>query len=178
MRTRPTLTRLAGALALLAVLGTAAQAQQKIEVGTGLGVSILTNGSTVTTFGMPGGGIISQATMHASFGDRLMIYPEIAFNLVSGGGSTATTIGMAANVGYLFSGAGMNSPYFAASGAFQFVDAFGSATAFAAGAKVGYRLIVGESLAVRLEAGYRRWFNDFEGNEIIAGIRLGALIGS
>ena len=169
--------RIAGAVALLAVLATTALAQQKIEVGTGLGVSILTNGSTITTFGAPGGGIISQATMHASFGDRLMIYPEIAFNLVSAGGETATSIGMAATVGYLFSGSGMNSAYVAASGAFQFVDAFGSATAFAAGAKFGYRLIVGESLAVRLEAGYRRWFNDFEGNEIIVGIRLGALIG-
>jgi hypothetical protein len=177
--------RLSGVIALVAALAGTSQAQQKIEVGTGLGVAILTNGGSLTNVGIPGGGIASQfgvgntATLHASFGNRLMITPELAFSLTSGGGETLTTIGLVGNVGYLLAGSATNSPYIAASGAFQFIDvgSFGNATSGAAGAKVGYRLVVGGSLAVRFEAGYRRWFGDVEANEILIGVRLGALIG-
>lgn len=154
-----------------------------IEIGSGLGVSVLTNGGTVTTVGVPGPGIgalglIGSAPLYASFhfGGGVMVQPEISFRFLTGEGSDLTTLGLVTNVGYAFGGAGRNSPFVAASGAWQFVDADGdSENEFGAGAKVGYRIVVNEGFAVSIEAGYRRWF-DSDLNEILFGLRLGGVI--
>jgi hypothetical protein len=154
-----------------------------VEIGTGLGASILTNGGTVTTIGIPGPaigelGIIGSAPMYISlyFGGGVMVQPEVSFRFLTGEGTDLTTIGLVTNLGYAFSGASRNSPYVAATGAWQFIDADGdSENEFGAGGKVGYRFVVNEGFAVSVEAGYRRWF-DSDLNEILFGLRLGGVI--
>jgi hypothetical protein len=156
-----------------------AQSGTTIEIGTGVGASILTDGGTLTLIGAPGAGIVGQAPLYASFffGRGMMVQPEMSLNILTGEGSTLTTLGFAAQVGYLFSGAGVNSPYVALSGALQYVTAsgFDSDSEFGAGARFGYRVRVNQGFAVSLEGGFRRWF-DSDLNEITIGIRLGGIL--
>jgi hypothetical protein len=73
----------------------------------------------------------------------------------------------------------VTSPFAAASFAFQSVNYGGgtSSTDEGLGAKVGYRVLIGSSVGVRLEAGYRRWF-DSHINEIMFGVQFGGVIHS
>lgn len=159
----------------------AAQGKPMVEVGTHLGVTIQSvSGSSLTHFGAPGQGILGQPTIYATVfaGDALMLEPQVALNIISGGGSTVTSVGLGADIGYLLKGPTTNSPFIAASGAFQSVSGGGSSTSDeAVGAKVGYRILIGSSVGVRVEAGYRRWF-DSDINEITAGIGIGGVIHS
>ncbi len=165
------------ALLLVPVTGFA-QGGTTIEIGTGVGAGILTNGGTLTSIGAPGGGVFGQAPIYASFfvSNSVMIQPEMALTILSGGGETITTLGAAANVGYAFSGASGPSPYVAASGAVQYASAGGSSNSeFAAGGKVGYRVLVNSGFAASFEAGFRRWF-DSSVNEITIALRLGGIV--
>jgi hypothetical protein len=154
-----------------------------IEIGSGLGVSVLTNGGTLTSIGIPGPGIgalglIGSAPLYASFyfGGGAMVQPEVSFRLLTGEGSTLTTLGLVANAGYAFSGADRSSVFVAATGGWQWIDTEGSSeNEFGAGGKLGYRAVVNEGFAISVEAGYRRWF-DSELNEILFGLRLGGVL--
>jgi hypothetical protein len=173
--------KLAAVLAMAALLVPAAvqaQGETTIEIGTGIGASILANGGTLTHIGAPGAGIVGQAPLYASFffGRGMMVQPEMSLNILSGGGETLTILGFAGQLGYLFSGPAMNSPYVALSGALQYASGGGdSDSEFAAGARLGYRVRVNQGFAVSLEGGYRRWF-DSDLNEITIAIRLGGIL--
>ncbi len=163
-------------LATALMLPTYAAAQ--VEVGTrAFGFDIMANGGTLTGVSIPGGGIFLGPTAYlmAFPSPNIMVGPEVNFNVLSGGGSTITTIGAAGWVGYLFTPAA-NSAYLAGNIALQFasVSGGGSNTEFAAGGAVGYRAVVSQHVAVGVEGGYRRWF-DLKINEIVISLKLGVV---
>ena len=154
-----------------------AQGKPVVEIGTNLGVTVSSaNGSTLTHVGVPGGGILGLSTLYATFfaGPSMMVEPQVALNVFSGGGSSITTVALGGQLGYLFKSATENSPFVAASLALQ-SSSEGTRTDFGAGAKFGYRVLSGSSLGVRFEAGYRRWF-DNKLNEISFGIGIGGIL--
>ncbi len=176
------MTKVLRALAILIIAPSLAVAQQRpiVEIGTRLGATIENaSGSTITEFGVPGAGILAQPTIYAMFfaTPEVFVEPDIAFNLITGGGSTLTTFGAAANLGYLIPSTTDAAPYIAANVGLQAVSGGGSShTEAAVGGRVGYRFVVQSSFAVRLEAGYRRWLGSSHINEITIGIGLGAII--
>jgi hypothetical protein len=163
-------------LATVVMLPTYAAAQ--VEIGTrAVGVDILANGGTLTDVSIPGGGIFLGPTAYLMFfpSPNIMVGPEIAFSVLSGGGSTLTSIGAAGWVGYLFTPAA-NSAYLAGNVALQFASIGGSSdTEFAAGGALGSRAEVIQHAAVGVEGGYRRWF-DSKINEIVISLTLGVVI--
>jgi hypothetical protein len=171
--------RLAAVAAALLLVPPAVHAQNgtTVEIGTGLGAAILTNGGTLTHIGLPGAGIVGQAPLYATFilGGGLMIQPEVAVNILTGGGSSITTLGSHLGIGYAFAGSG-SSPYAFVNGALQYASGGGeSDSEFGAGGRVGYRLLVNRGFAVSFEGGYRRWFSSQLG-EITIAIRLGGIL--
>jgi len=179
--------RLAAVLTLAVLVPCTVQAQTTVEIGTGIGAAInFEGGSTITQIGVPGPGVgvmglLGQAPIYASFfvGGGFMVQPEVAFNLLTGGGETITSLGSSLHLGYAFSGAAVSSPYVTVNGGLQWVDVSdgGSETDFGAGARVGYRFVVNQGFATSFEAGYRRWF-DGGYNEVTIGIRLGGIVSS
>jgi hypothetical protein len=163
--------------ALLLPAAAVAQEGVTVEIGTGIGAAILTNGGTLTYFGVPGAGIVGQAPLYATFlfGEGIMVQPEISLNVLTGGGSTLTTLGAALGIGYAMAGTG-NSPYVTVNGAVQYAGGGGSSgSEFGAGGRLGYRFLVNKGFAASLEAGFRRWF-DSHLNEITIAIRLGGIL--
>jgi hypothetical protein len=60
--------------------------------------------------------------------------------------------------------------------AFQTISDGSSASGEAFGGAVGYRIKVKNSLAIRFDGRYRRWFGDFKDlNEIGIGVGVGAM---
>lgn len=172
------------ALAVLTLAPSLAVAQGRpiVEIGTRLGATIQhVTGSTLTEISVPGAGILGQPTIYATFfaTPEVFVEPDVAFNVITGGGSTVTTFGGSANIGYLIPTATPDAaPFVAASGALQHISGGGtSSTEGAVGGRVGYRFVVQSSFAVRLEAGYRRWFSSHV-NEITIGLGLGGIIHS
>jgi hypothetical protein len=163
------------------VLPTVAAAQEApvAEIGTNAGLVVQSGGGTsVTQFGIPGQGILGQPTLYATFftADVFMIEPQLALNTVSGGGVSFTTLGLGGQVGYLFDGPMVNSTFAAGSLQFQSISTGGNSTSdVGLGGIFGYRILIGSTAAVRLQAGYRRWF-DSHLNEFSFGVALGALI--
>ena len=160
----------------------AGQAKPGAEVGTSVGLTILSaSGSSLTQFGIPGNGIQASPTIYATFfaSRSLMVEPQAAFSSLSGGGSTLTSLGVALQVGYLFTPAATGSGYLAANGAFQSTSLSGGGGSLSGpglGAALGYRFKVRNNLAIRLDARYRRWFSDYSDlNEIGFGLGLGAI---
>lgn len=173
-------TRFIACAALLLFPVTAHAQGPTIEIGSGLGASILTNGGTLTFIGVPGAGVSGQAPLYASFffGKGVFVQPEVSFNILSGEGETLTTLGGAGHVGYAFSGAAANSPYASVGGAVQYVNtSLGSDSEFGVGGRAGYRILVNDGFAIGLEGGFRRWF-DSDVNEITIAIRLGGILSS
>ncbi len=170
---------LAVLLVAVASVNTAgAQQEPIIELGTTLGVSILDAGGSVTFFGVPGAGLLGQGTLYGTImaGSSVMVEPQLALNIISSSGSTATTVGIGGNVGFALSGVATNSFYIAGSGAFQSVSGGGSSNSdFAAGGEVGYRIVVKGSLGIRFLGRFRRWF-DSELNEITFGVGVGGIV--
>jgi hypothetical protein len=167
-----------GALVLVPALA-AAQSRSSVEIGSSVGVTILTaNGSTLTHIGVPGAGIQASPMVFVTYiQSNLMVEPQLALTSISGGGGSATEVGAALQLGYLFTPGGRGSGYLGANAALESFsgDITGSGTAF--GGAVGYRARVGRGSAVRLEARYRHWLGDFDGlNEIAFGIGLAGIL--
>jgi hypothetical protein len=160
---------------------TAGAQAPKTEVGTLLGVTILSASGVqaVTHVGIPGDGIQASPTVYATIftSPSVMVEPQLAFSLLSSGGRTLTSFGLALQVGYLFTPSGSGSGYVAANGAFQTVNLSGrSANGPGVGGVVGYRFRVRNNLGIRVDLRYRRWFSDYSDlNEIGFGVGLGAL---
>jgi hypothetical protein len=172
--------RLTSLLAALSLAGSlaAAQSNPSSEVGTLVGVTILSrSGNSVTHFGIPGDGIQASPILYATFfvTPSVMVEPQVAFTYLSSNGSHLTALAIAGQFGYLFSPGKSGSPYVAANLAFQSLSNGSSVSGPGAGAAVGYRFKVKNSLAIRLDARYRLWFSDFKDlNEIGFGLGLGA----
>ena len=178
--------RLLTALGVLTIGGTgaaAAQAKTSAEVGTSVGVTILSvsgGGGSITHVGIPGDGLQASPTIYATLfaSPSVMVEPQVAFTLLSSGGTTLTSVGLALQVGYLFTPAQSGSAYFAANAAFQTLSVSGgggSVSGPGIGGAVGYRFKVKNNLAIRADARYRRWFSDYSDlNEIGFGLGLGA----
>ncbi len=156
-----------------------AQDKAVVEIGTRLGVAIQSSGgSTLTHFGVPGQGILGQPTIYATFfaGSAVLIEPQVAFNLLSSEGETATTVGLGTQLGYLFNGPDVNSAFLAAELSLQTVSSRGSSNSdFALGGTFGYRILAGTSVGVRFEGGYRRWF-DSDLNVFTFGMAIGGIV--
>ncbi len=156
-----------------------------IEIGSGLGASILSSNGTITNISAPGPGIgalglLGQAPLYASFfvGNGFLIQPEISFSLLSGEGSDLTTFSGVANIGWALAGGSANSPYVTANGAWQIASFDGdSESEFGAGARIGYRVVINQGFALSFEGGYRRWF-DSDLNEFLIGLRVGGIVSS
>lgn len=183
MRAAPLL--LGAALAVLVAAPLRAQHKPSAEIGTSLGVTVLSqSGTTLTTIGVPvpqgPTPVFGQAAMYATIfaTPSLMVEPQVSFAHVTDGNSSITVIGVAGQTGYLFTPARPASPYVAANVGFQHLGGdVGSGTGVGIGGAVGYRLRVGAGFAVRFEARYRRWLGDFDGlNEFGFGIGLGGII--
>lgn len=148
------------------------------EVGTSVGITVQSvGGSTLTAIGAPGAGILGQPTIYATFfpSEAVMVEPQIALTVLSSGGSTISTVGLGAQIGYLFAGPEVKSGFLAGTVGFQRVAAGGSSNSdLGVGGKVGYRVLVGTGLAVRVEGGLRRWL-DTEVNEITIGVGIGGI---
>ncbi len=154
-----------------------AQTAPVVEIGTSLGLTVVNaNGGTLTTVGIPGAGFLGQPAIYLSFfaGKSVMVEPSVGFTLITGGGETETLVHLGGQVGYFFNGSFGNSPYIAANVSSVFGSSVDAARA-GVGGKVGYRTVVGSSLGVRFEAGYRRWFSAHT-NEITFGIGIGGIV--
>jgi hypothetical protein len=180
--------RILATLTALSLVGTLATAQGKpsAEVGTSLGVTILSQSGAdnVTHVGLPGGAgplstfsPIVYASIFAT--PSVLVEPQVSFSSTSSGGQTLTIFLVAAQVGYLFTPSATGSPYVAVSGAYQTFSPGGGATSSNGpgfGGEVGYRFKLKSSLALRIDGRYRRWFSDFKDiNEIGFGLGLGAI---
>lgn len=172
--------RILAVVVLILVPAVAAAQRSGVEVGTNLGLSVIgADGATATRIGVPGGGMLGQPSIYASFfpGSHMMVQPQVAFHRLSGGGESLTSVGLGGDVGYLLSGARRSSPYLSATGAYQSVGGGGSTESdFAAGARIGYRMMMGSNIGMRLETGYRRWF-DSDLNELTFGLAVGGILG-
>lgn len=159
----------------------AAQGRPVVEIGTNVGVTVASSGgTTLTHFGVPGQGLLGQPTVYASVfaGASVLVEPQMALNIVSSEGETSTSVGLGGQVGYLFQGASLNSPFIAGALGFQSVSGGGfSESDFGIGGKVGYRVLIGSSVGLRFEGGYRRWF-DSDLNEFTFGVAVGGIIRS
>lgn len=169
------------ALTGLAAATSAAQARPGAEIGTSVGVTILSqSGTSLTTIGIPAGlGPFAQPSVYATFfpTPSLMIEPQVGLAHISGSTNSVTTVELGAQFGYLVTPAERGSAYVAANVGWQTFSVTGSASGVGVGGAVGYRAQVGRGFAVRLEARYRHWMGDFDGlNEIGFGIGLGGII--
>jgi hypothetical protein len=161
-----------------------AQEKPFVEIGTNIGATVLTHDrSTITRVGIPGQDFLGQPSMYLSFfaGDPVLVEPRVALSLLHSGNSTYTTVGFGAQVGYLFNGSAMNSPFVGVDFGFQYEKASSdgdwsvSDSDFGLGGKVGYRFLIGRSVGLRVEGGYRRWV-DSELNEFNLGIGIGGIV--
>ncbi len=91
-----------------------------------------------------------------------------------GDSETLTTVGITGQVAYLIAGAMANSPYVGFNASWFNISNADSESDFAVGGNFGYRALIRENVAFRIEGGYRRWF-DFELNEINVAFILGVL---
>ena len=172
-------------VALLTTLTSATYAQEsaKAEIGTALGVtiSIPDDGSTLTTFSVPGGSDFTgspflYATIFAT--PSVMVEPQINLTVLSGGGDTVWRTSLMGQLGYLFQPERTGSAYVAGHAGILAAGNGSSESSQAVGAAVGYRQVLGSGAAVRFEARYRRWFGDIirDVNEITLGMAIGGVI--
>jgi hypothetical protein len=161
-----------------------------VELGTRVGVNvILPQDGSIIQFGVPGGGpgplgflLGGGSSVHVAFfpTPQLMLEPQLNLNVFAisnGDTETITNFTFAGQVAYLFQGATVNSGYIGGNVAATVIDATGadSQNDLAFGAAVGYRALPKPHVAVRVEAGYRRWL-DLDFNEITAALIFGVVL--
>jgi hypothetical protein len=163
-----------------------AEATHKDEIGLSAGVTIVSQSGfpTVTSLAVPGSaGPLSPFTpvLYASFfaSPSLMAEPQFSFSSTSSSGTTVTQLLVVLQVAHLFSPNAKGSTYVGVNGAYQTFSPGGGASSTSGpglGGEIGYRVKIKNSLAVRVNGRYRRWFSDFKDvNEIGFGLGLGAL---
>lgn len=138
------------------------------------------DGDSNTEFHAPGGGILRRPTLHAMYihppkptGPQSTFYLEVeSFLAQSFSGAGGTVFAMGVQPGYLPGGPGKSANL----GASAALLSSSGDTQLALGPAVGYRVPVQTHFAVRLQAGYRRWF-DAELDELTFAVILGAVFG-
>ncbi len=160
-------------------------AAQSTEVGITSGLSVFTaSGSdAVTIFSVPGNGFVlptSNLYVTAFATPNLAIEPQLGILVVSGGGDTDWLASVGGQVAYHTRGGAISSPYIGGNAAW--IRDPGEDSNYALGGVIGYRAILPPGLAVRVEAGYRRWFTggDFDPvdlNQFSLSFGIGGLVG-
>jgi hypothetical protein len=184
--------RTVAALLSCTLLGAAvanAQTKPGTEIGTTLGVTILSQyGYSTTYIGTPimfssfAGGLSTpvQPSIYATIfvSPTVSIEPQLAFARVSTNGYARTSVDVAAQFAYWFASERKESPYLAANLAYQgaFAAYSTAATAPGLGGEIGYRIKVGTGFAIRFTARYRWWFGNNHFNEFGIGMGLGGLM--
>ncbi len=152
----------------------------EINTTVGFGLTTLSGGDLDgTIFNVPSPGIQGAPTIAATFfvRDKVALEPQFYFAKSSSDGFDITSVALGGNAMYLIEGAERNSAYFTGQSAFlhSSVEDFDDDTDFALGGGFGYRALVRDILAVRLEGAYRRWF-DLETNEFSFRVGIGAVL--
>lgn len=160
-RTRRCLALLAGACAI-APLHVAAQAP-RLELGfdSGVQVALPESGGRSTTFFVPAGWL----RVGLPVAPRLQVEPVVSFGRSTVDGMSTTTVQAFPYLVYSHRGALTSGPYARVGVGVALVRFGGGGDSsamhqFAMGAGIGVRLSVAEALALRLEAGGDRWFED------------------
>ncbi len=155
-----------------------------VEIGTYAGLSIISpddaDEDNIVSVGIPGGGLLSQPMVFASFFPRpkVAVEPQLNFSRVSSDGESVTILGLEGRVAYLFAGAHTNSPYVSGHGALlhtSFDEV--SDTNWGVGVSVGNRQLIQKTLVVKFEAGYRHWFDEeTAANEFTVRVGIAAVL--
>ena len=172
------------AIALLFPLSAAAQSGDRAEIGTTLGLQFnISAGSSMTTFGTPGGGgSLGTPSLYASFflTPNLILEPQLGLSHQSADGFSLTSIHLAPQLAYLFTPETDGSLYSGFNLGLDYASGFGeSASQLAVGAAVGYRHRFVDSLGLRFEFRFRRWFESdlfWAVSEISFLVGVGAII--
>lgn len=165
------------ATALVSASTARAQSPTKLEVGTHVGATL--------AFGGGGTEVLVAAPTSGSFygwpslyftvfpTPALMVEPQLGV-AYSSADADVILIGVL-QLGYLLAPRATASPYFALQGGFTHFG--GLVDSGIAGAAFGYRFLIKDRLAVRAEAGYRRWLcSGCSLNEVTMQIGLGAAL--
>jgi hypothetical protein len=155
-------------LLLCALMGLAgavrAEEATKLEVGTSMGVAFtFVDGEQVTRFGIPGAGtFLGLAALYFTTfpHPHVLVEPQLHLQVLAHDGDSDSVVSGMLQIGYLLGPNDAGSFYFAAHGGGLFLDTGGSETLPALGVAAGYRWQFARGGAVRLEARYRRWFDD------------------
>jgi hypothetical protein len=162
---------------LLVTPAASAQQPTKLEVGTHFGGTVaFGGGSTEVLVAAPNSGsFFAWPSLYLSLFPTpgLMVEPQLGV-AYSSGDDEVLFIG-ALQLGYLLAPRSAGSPYFGVQGGFSH---FGSLVdSGIAGAAFGYRFLIQQRLAIRAEAGYRRWLcSGCDLNEATVQIGLGAAL--
>lgn len=164
-------------LVLLVPAAAAAQERPALEIGTKAGFLLSRaefGGQTETlkAFNLPTG------SLYLAFfpSDNVFVESDLSLDWISDDDDSATALGMTGWVNFAPSGVTVNSPYIGAGPSLQYAS-FGddSDSEWGASGRVGYRSIVRETLAIRIEAGFTRWF-DAELNVFSLQVAFGGLL--
>jgi hypothetical protein len=154
------------AFALLLATSTAASAQSGVELGADLGLGLLFgNGSTVFQASTP-------TSLRAGFlvSEKMQLEPRVNLVLLSGSGSTITSLSATPALMFRLKGTRSDGMYFAALPGLDLVSGGGNtATQFSLGGGIGIRIPQGERLGFRIEGQYVHSFenDDFTGIDSI-----------
>ena len=145
------------AIALAAGAVGSATAQRPIELGMDAGLTILTNGGTITTVSIP----VSQVRFGFQASDRVTVEPRVSINYITNGSSfTAIDGGVHLLVDLSTPAPEGARPYFTAGAGLLFVDVGGTSNTDARlGVGFGVRLPMVERLMTRLEGRVDRLFD-------------------
>ena len=148
---------------------------RSIEIGTYTGLSIISpqieDARSVSDISLPGGGIFGKPIVHVSFlgGRNLAIENQIHYSRLSREVETFSFLGLGWRIAYLVAGSQSHSPYIAGHGTLFHTSSrsyFGgykeeeSDTNSGLGLGLGYRFLVNEQIALRLEGAFQHWFDE------------------
>ncbi len=165
-------------VALLAVVAAPARAQVRgVEIGTSLmSLTINTDDTTATTFGVPSGGfgIVNPGLYMSVFmGPRFAIEPQIGLVLATSGGFSTHVLNLAGQADYFFKGSRASSPFvFGSVGLLSVSHAITTPVSFGGG--VGYRKVFGERLAIRFDGRVTHYTKNY-GNVVAFSVSLGGV---
>jgi hypothetical protein len=160
----------------------AAQGPERVEIGASmvnLMVVIPQGGDTSVLFGVPSGGfgLLSPSAYAAIFvAPRFAIEPQMGLLVISSGGVTSHVLNVAGQVDYFVNGHATTSPYiFGAAGLDAVSNSGSTPKQFTGGA--GYRMRLGDRLALRLDGRYTHFTNG-NGNGVGFNFSIGGIFGT
>ena len=176
--TKAGVIRVAVATAMvLAVTAVPARAQAKFELGATL--ANLTKGlgdNDITTFGIPSSFFGLSPGVYASIfaTPKISIDPRFGVVVLSSDGDTDHVLSLGGQVNYFLDGTDTSSPF--VFGEVGLIDASDSDSNITLGGGAGYRFLVGDRLAFRVD-GRLTHFTDGGGNSLAFTLSMGGLFG-